>query len=282
VEARIDAARAGDTEAVFRLLALHHLPPDGLASHLATTLVARQDGGVVGSAALEVYPDGALLRSVAVAPEAQGHGLGGRLTDAAIRLAQDLQLPALYLLTTTAERYFPTFGFEPIARADVRATVQTSVEFRPARRVRRSCADGCKRRIIMATRIGINGFGRMGRLALRAGWGRPDLQFVHVNEISGGPETAAHLLTFDSVHGRWDRRVEARDGQVAIDGVGWRSPTRRRRERRRGRRIRSTSFSNAAASSARRRRWSRISWPESRRSSWRRRSNRARSTSSWA
>jgi glyceraldehyde 3-phosphate dehydrogenase len=72
----------------------------------------------------------------------------------------------------------------------------------------------------MATRIGINGFGRMGRLALRAGWGRPDLQFVHVNEISGGPETAAHLLTFDSVHGRWDRRVEARDGQVAIDGVG--------------------------------------------------------------
>jgi glyceraldehyde 3-phosphate dehydrogenase len=72
----------------------------------------------------------------------------------------------------------------------------------------------------MTTRIGINGFGRMGRLALRAGWGRPDLQFVHINEITGGPETAAHLLTFDSVHGRWDRRVEARDGQVAIDGVG--------------------------------------------------------------
>jgi amino-acid N-acetyltransferase len=54
------------------------------------------------------------------------------LTDAAIRLAQDLQLPALYLLTTTAERYFPTFGFEPITRADVPATVQTSVEFTAA------------------------------------------------------------------------------------------------------------------------------------------------------
>lgn len=132
MEAQIEAARAGDTEAVFRLLALHHLPPDGLASHLATTLVARQDGDVVGSAALEVYQDGALLRSVAVAPEAQGHGLGRRLTDAAIRLAQNLQLPALYLLTTTAERYFPTFGFEPIARADVPATVQTSVEFTAA------------------------------------------------------------------------------------------------------------------------------------------------------
>jgi len=70
----------------------------------------------------------------------------------------------------------------------------------------------------MATRVGINGFGRMGRLALRAGWGRPDLEFVHINEVAGGPETAAHLLTFDSVHGRWPRRVEAVGGQIEIDG----------------------------------------------------------------
>jgi glyceraldehyde 3-phosphate dehydrogenase len=58
----------------------------------------------------------------------------------------------------------------------------------------------------------------MGRLALRAGWGRPDLQFVHINEVAGGPETAAHLLTFDSVHGRWHRRVEAANGRIVIDG----------------------------------------------------------------
>jgi glyceraldehyde 3-phosphate dehydrogenase len=68
-------------------------------------------------------------------------------------------------------------------------------------------------------RIGINGFGRIGRLALRAGWGRPDLQFVHINEVAGGPETAAHLLTFDSVHGRWDRRVESQNDRIAIDGA---------------------------------------------------------------
>ena len=68
-------------------------------------------------------------------------------------------------------------------------------------------------------RIGINGFGRMGRLALRAGWGRPDLSFTHINEISGGPETAAHLLTFDSVHGRWPRAVEVDKGGVSIDGT---------------------------------------------------------------
>jgi glyceraldehyde 3-phosphate dehydrogenase len=70
----------------------------------------------------------------------------------------------------------------------------------------------------MATRIGINGFGRMGRLALRAGWGKSDLEFVHINEISGDAETAAHLLTFDSVHGRWNRRVSADASSVTIEG----------------------------------------------------------------
>jgi glyceraldehyde 3-phosphate dehydrogenase len=71
----------------------------------------------------------------------------------------------------------------------------------------------------MPTRIGINGFGRMGRLALRAGWGSPDLDFVHINEVAGGAETGAHLLKFDSVHGRWSRDVVAVDGVIAIDGA---------------------------------------------------------------
>jgi glyceraldehyde 3-phosphate dehydrogenase len=70
----------------------------------------------------------------------------------------------------------------------------------------------------MGTRIGINGFGRMGRLALRAGWASDDLEFVHINEVAGGPATAAHLLTFDSVHGRWNRRVESDSSSVIVDG----------------------------------------------------------------
>ena len=69
----------------------------------------------------------------------------------------------------------------------------------------------------MSARIGINGFGRMGRLALRAGWGRTGLSFVHINEVAGGAATAAHLLTFDSVHGRWPHLVEATDTAVVID-----------------------------------------------------------------
>lgn len=70
----------------------------------------------------------------------------------------------------------------------------------------------------MAIRVGINGFGRMGRLALRAAWGWPELEFVHINEIKGGAIAAAHLLKFDSVHGRWGPEVEAVDDRVWIDG----------------------------------------------------------------
>jgi len=70
----------------------------------------------------------------------------------------------------------------------------------------------------LTIRIGINGFGRMGRLALRAGWGSPELEFVHINEIKGGAEAAAHLLTFDSVHGRWNHDVQPNDRGISIDG----------------------------------------------------------------
>jgi len=69
-----------------------------------------------------------------------------------------------------------------------------------------------------ATRIAINGFGRMGRLALRAAWGREDLDFVHVNELHGDAATAAHLLSFDSVHGRWDRPASGDDDGLTVDG----------------------------------------------------------------
>ncbi len=68
------------------------------------------------------------------------------------------------------------------------------------------------------TRVGINGFGRIGRLALRAAWGRPDLDFVQVNELHGDAATAAHLLTFDSVHGRWPHDVRGDDRGLEIDG----------------------------------------------------------------
>ena len=65
----------------------------------------------------------------------------------------------------------------------------------------------------MTTRIGINGFGRMGRLLVRALRHQADLELVHINEHKGGVGTAAHLLEFDSVHGRYDGSVHT-DAQV--------------------------------------------------------------------
>src|SRR5436190_20495551 len=74
------------------------------------------------------------------------------------------------------------------------------------------------RRKAMTIRVGINGFGRMGRLALRASWGWPELDFAHINETRGGPEAAAHLLKFDSIHGRWAPDVAAGANAVTVDG----------------------------------------------------------------
>jgi len=128
----IERATPQDLDAVLSLLAEHKLPPDGLSEHLATTLVARDAGRVIGSAALEVYADGALLRSVAVARRSQGQGLGRTLTEAAIALGREIRTPAIYLLTTTAEAYFPRFGFERTEREAVPASIQASVEFRHA------------------------------------------------------------------------------------------------------------------------------------------------------
>jgi glyceraldehyde 3-phosphate dehydrogenase len=70
----------------------------------------------------------------------------------------------------------------------------------------------------MTVRVGINGFGRMGRLALRAAWDWLEIEFAHINEVKGGPEAAAHLLKFDSVHGRWGPEVRAEEDHVCIDG----------------------------------------------------------------
>ena len=128
----IERATRDDAASILDLLARSALPADGMLDHLDTALVARADGRVVGSAALEVYADGALLRSVAVDAGFRGVGLGQQLTHAALALAETLGAPSVYLLTTTAQGFFPRFAFSPIARADVPATVQQSVEFRSA------------------------------------------------------------------------------------------------------------------------------------------------------
>ncbi|HEX5662644.1 MAG TPA: glyceraldehyde 3-phosphate dehydrogenase NAD-binding domain-containing protein, partial [Xanthomonadaceae bacterium] len=70
----------------------------------------------------------------------------------------------------------------------------------------------------MTIRVGINGFGRMGRLTLRAAWGNPDIQFVQINDPAGDAAMLAHLLNFDSVHGRWEHEATTDGDALMIDG----------------------------------------------------------------
>lgn len=70
----------------------------------------------------------------------------------------------------------------------------------------------------MTIKVGINGFGRIGRLALRAAWGWPELEFVRINDPAADAATHAHLLNFDSVHGRWQREAGSDGDCVVIDG----------------------------------------------------------------
>jgi len=69
----------------------------------------------------------------------------------------------------------------------------------------------------MTIKVGINGFGRMGRLSLRAAWDWADVEFVMINEPAGDAETLAHLLNFDSIHGRWQHEA-SNDGKHIIVG----------------------------------------------------------------
>src|SRR5712692_4678971 len=128
----IGHASAEDSAVILDLLQQNRLPLDGLTDHLATTVVAREDGRIVGSAALEMYGEHALLRSVAVSPAFQSRGLGRVLTAAALAMARERHVRAVHLLTTTAEQFFPKFGFTRIPREVVPDTVQTSVEFTSA------------------------------------------------------------------------------------------------------------------------------------------------------
>lgn len=126
------AARADDLPGIEHLLTTSGLPLAGVAAGLGGFVVAESAGAIVGTAALEICQNDALLRSVAVAPEWRSRGLGRALVTRVIADAEAQGLRAMYLLTTTAEHYFPSFGFQPVTRAAVPAEVQSTVEFREA------------------------------------------------------------------------------------------------------------------------------------------------------
>ncbi len=65
--------------------------------------------------------------------------------------------------------------------------------------------------------VGINGFGRMGRLTMRAAFEMPDVKIVHINDPAGDAATLAHLLNYDSVHGRWANTATGEEDVITVN-----------------------------------------------------------------
>lgn len=128
----VRSARPADEAGVVALLAEAGLPTEEVGRWLPRYVVAEEAGRVVGVAGLEVHGSDGVLRSVVVEPERRGTGLGGRLAATVIASARQAGLRRLYLLTTTAQDYFPRHGFRPIDRTEASPAVRESVEFREA------------------------------------------------------------------------------------------------------------------------------------------------------
>jgi amino-acid N-acetyltransferase len=129
---RIVTATRADDDRIMALLSQHGLPTAGIRDHVQHAFVARSDDRIVGVAALELYPDGGLLRSVVVSTECRGAGLARALVERVIALARAQGLPAIYLLTETAAEYFSRLGFVSVSRSEIPLGVQQSIEFTSA------------------------------------------------------------------------------------------------------------------------------------------------------
>jgi amino-acid N-acetyltransferase len=133
--AALRRAMRDDERAVNELLSASALPLDGVHEALPCFVVAEDAGEIVGVAGIEecgVAGEHALLRSVAVAPTWRNRGLGRQLVTRAIADAEARGAKALYLLTTTADRYFPSFGFTATTRDAVPDDVRATAEFQGA------------------------------------------------------------------------------------------------------------------------------------------------------
>jgi len=125
-------AQESDLPAVLGLLARAHLPTAGVANAPSHFVMAESEGKLVGVVGLEVYGESALLRSAAVEESWRGSGVGRVLVERALDVARERGIEDVFLLTTTAEHYFPRFGFSCVSRDSVTPGVKSSIEFQEA------------------------------------------------------------------------------------------------------------------------------------------------------
>ncbi len=134
-DACVELRQAGpeDLPSILALLGEANLPTQGVEPQaLSDFVVAEREGELVGVVGLEVYRESALLRSAAVESHWRGTGVGRALIERALDLSRERGIQDVYLLTTTAEHYFPRFGFCCVNRESVPSAVRESVEFREA------------------------------------------------------------------------------------------------------------------------------------------------------
>jgi amino-acid N-acetyltransferase len=131
-EVTVRSATRDDLRAVTALLSDNRLPLEGVPDSLANFFVAESRGSIVGVIGMELYDRYALLRSAAVAKSEQNNGVGRVLVDRLLADAVKKGVAALYLLTTTAEKYFSRIGFARVERSEVPVELLASEEFRGA------------------------------------------------------------------------------------------------------------------------------------------------------
>jgi amino-acid N-acetyltransferase len=142
---QIRNATSADLTAVESLLSASDLPLDGVRENFSSFVVAEHEGEIAGAIGLEEFGAVAFLRSAVVAPEHRGSGIGRRLVERLLEGAESAGIEELYLLTTTADQYFPRFGFAHTTRAAVPDVVKASAEFHGA------CPDTA---VVMTRRVG--------------------------------------------------------------------------------------------------------------------------------
>jgi N-acetylglutamate synthase-like GNAT family acetyltransferase len=131
---RIERTNPSELSSILSLLNDVDLPAEGVKDNISNFLTLKDNDDDSnfepwGCAGLEIYGNSALLRSLAIAPEYQGKGLGTVLTEALIQDARERGIKTLFLLTETAEDFFRHFGFRVVEREIVPKDVKTSIEF---------------------------------------------------------------------------------------------------------------------------------------------------------
>ncbi|MFC4705179.1 MULTISPECIES: arsenic resistance N-acetyltransferase ArsN2 [Paraburkholderia] len=126
---QVRSAAASDLFAITALLAANDLPTVGVAEHLTNFIVGVVPSGIIACGGVEYYAEFALIRSIAIATEVRGHGLGKAIVARLLAECRTRAVQSVVLLTTTAERYFAGQGFTPVTRHEVPQPLLASSQF---------------------------------------------------------------------------------------------------------------------------------------------------------